>query len=666
MAEEVSHVPDLAKVGGVLAFNNIIRLASRTDDFLDWIRTERGVEDVDEYFEGYNYFLRVAINGLVFSITHNPSLGIIEDATFYRAGFKGLGIEEIPNTCEQTRLIKQIWLKTKALRKARDWNQLKKSLVGVEEISDPIARIFRYYCVGTAKERYDLLNDHTVFTLHNYFNDTGRGRPLGSFVTYYIDLPKMDIFLARAYQGYVLTLEFVWRSLIGPEAFLNTSLKDLHLAYELFGNETEDDRIDPFGADFKAIEPDDDLDQRVEAKMIELGLNPKKHHRPGVHLSEEDREKLVSWLALDNFYTSSWAELKQLELGRERGDPFDEGGLKARRTCTKVLRSMIPSDLPEPEYLTRTDPQSVQKQLDLHFLWGSVSVLGSHMAMVFSGVPAFVTLLLGSVDLRRSAENEEPILARTFKHPVDVEKNHNEYSFAIYVEAYGTISDYSGWLVFLDSAGDYSGFAGGLYQMAKENIDHLKEMGALEHDEVTISLEKFEGYLKNHHIGFEGGNSEMLINRQRRVISDAQGKLFERLVYESLLDSGYQKCIVDVSMDSEQIDCIGESETSIDVYECKLDIHMDYNEVIRQVLRKRDTVQRLRPGLKVNPHLVVYRGVAAKRRSAIESNGIRLHDDFRSEIETMRIFDAGRDLLIGVLDYGPGYYADETSRQHPS
>lgn len=665
MSGEVHPIPEVIQVGDILAFNNIIRLASRTDDFLDWIRAERGVDDVDECFEGYNYFLRVAINGLIFSITHNPSLGILEDTTLYRAGFKGLGIEEIPNTCEQTRLIKHIWLKTKALRKARDWDQLKKGLVGVEDFSDPIARIFRYYCVGTAKERNDSLHGHAVFVLHNYFNDTSRGRPLGSFVTYLIELPKMELYLARAYHGYVMALEFVWRSLIGSEAFLKTSLKDLHRAYELFGQETEDDSVGLFGVDFNTIWPDNELDPIVEAKMMELGLNPNKRHQPGERLSKEDREKLVSWFALDNFYSPSWAELNQLGLGRGRGDPFDEEGLKARRTCTKVLRSMITSDLPEPEYLTRADPKSIQKQLDRHFLWGSVSVLDSHMAMVFSGVPAFVTLMLGSVELRRNAGNEEPILVRTFKHPVDVEKSHNEYSFAIYVEAYGTISDYSGWLVFLDSAGDYSGFAGGLYQMAKGNIDSLKDIGALEHDEVTIGLEEFEGYLKNHHVGFEGGNIERVVNRQRKVISDAQGKLFERLVYESLLDSGYQKCIVDVSMDSEQIDCIGESVTSIDVYECKLDIHMDYNDVIRQVLRKRDTVQRLRPGLKVIPHLVVYHGVADNRRTAIESNGIRLHDDFRSEIETMRIFDAGRDQLIGVLDYGTGFYADEAPEKSP-
>ena len=121
-----------------------------------------------------------------------------------------------------------------------------------------------------------------------------------------------------------------------------------------------------------------------------------------------------------------------------------------------------------------------------------------------------------------------------------------------------------------------------------------------------MSREAFEKYLKMHHVGFAGGTSEKVINQQKCVIADAQGKLFELLVYESLLVGRYRDCSVDVSIDSEQIDCIGETENSIDVYKCKVDVHMDYNEVIRQLLRKRDTVQRLRPELKVVPHLVVY------------------------------------------------------------
>ena len=50
--------------------------------------------------------------------------------------------------------------------------------------------------------------------------------------------------------------------------------------------------------------------------------------------------------------------------------------------------------------------------------------------------------------------------------------------------------------------------------------------------------------------------------------------------------------------------------------------------------------------------------MATKRRSVIENRGIRLRDNFRNEIETMRIFKAGRDQLIRVLDYSLGYDAE--------
>jgi DNA-directed RNA polymerase subunit RPC12/RpoP len=115
------------------------------------------------------------------------------------------------------------------------------------------------------------------------------------------------------------------------------------------------------------------------------------------------------------------------------------------------------------EYLTKNDDKSLKKQLSMAMLWYDVNVLDTPLT-VFNGVPAFTSTLLGSIELAKGFQDDEPVKAIIFKHPAGME-NYFDYSFGIFIQAYTSmgLSDYSGWLVFFDCATDYSGFGGSLF-----------------------------------------------------------------------------------------------------------------------------------------------------------------------------------------------------------
>ena len=101
--------------------------------------------------------------------------------------------------------------------------------------------------------------------------------------------------------------------------------------------------------------------------------------------------------------------------------------------------------MPAPEPLL-----SNKEMLQQILLWYPVQSLSHAGSYVFNGVPAFILTLVGSVEQKRIFDVEGQTLVIRFAHPQrDIKwKKANNYSYALLVEAYGTLADYSGWLLF--------------------------------------------------------------------------------------------------------------------------------------------------------------------------------------------------------------------------
>ncbi len=171
--------------------------------------------------------------------------------------------------------------------------------------------------------------------------------------------------------------------------------------------------------------------------------------------------------------------------------------------------------------------------------------------LIFNGVATFTSLLVGAVRLKEALRKNEKTYVVRFVH--QVAENQHDYSYAILVEAFGTLSDYSGWLVFYDCCGDYSGFSGSEHQFAegilsrfsthievvnlridkKDLLDYLKVFGATlgdtyEHTEIKIPT---DGDAKTQKQLLESLSTAPIINRQQSQIAAFRGYMLELLAY---------------------------------------------------------------------------------------------------------------------------------------
>jgi hypothetical protein len=194
---------------------------------------------------------------------------------------------------------------------------------------------------------------------------------------------------------------------------------------------------------------------------------------------------------------------------------------------------------------------SKEEDLQQELFWYPIQAMTGQY--IFNGVATFASLLMGSVKLKKAFGNDEKTFVVRFVHPVNERKN--DYSYAILVEAFGTIGDYSGWLVFYDCCGDYSGFAGGEYSFAESIIKQYMEMNSIEVTDYKISSKDFLDYLrvfsadisdtyehseikipidgevKKHKQMLKTLSSSTIIARQKSTIETYKGFLLELLAY---------------------------------------------------------------------------------------------------------------------------------------
>lgn len=94
----------------------------------------------------------------------------------------------------------------------------------------------------------------------------------------------------------------------------------------------------------------------------------------------------------------------------------------------------------------------------MFFLWYFVDVLDAKKMYSFNGHATFIKMLIGSIEVNRLNKNSDKLFVRRIKHPLS--ENKNDYSYALHSPAYGTLSDGSGWILFLDCCNDFSGSGG--------------------------------------------------------------------------------------------------------------------------------------------------------------------------------------------------------------
>lgn len=548
------------KTDNIFGTLNCIEIISNIDNFKKWLKKEHKIDNFDNIFEGYKFFLESAIRTFLDTIIYDSSLDIKEDFVFYRARFDGVELSKIPNTCEKTIFIKNINDKLKLIKKAKSYDELKSAISDFKNnVSQIFTRIFDENVTFNSAlkcSKEDALRYITMFYTHIFLNDTA---------------PRL---------GEVLMQE------------VNNRLPEGHNRIKTAGSPVEDHypNIIPPGYWKPLGYWVSVLNNRIRPEQQKMCFDGYKYSLQYVWYSligEKDNSSSIKNLHkakdLDSYFEMTRREIIE-PIGRKL--KVDFGFSKIFFLKRKVSKNKFGNLLSKPK-----EPQLNEKEkLDYCLLWYKIEILDSLGGHIFNGVPAFISLLLGTAELkRRFAENEKVYVCK-FIHP-NRSVNGNDFSYGVLIQAFGNIgiTDYSGWILFFDCCGDYSGFAGFEHAMAEEFIEEYRKRGMIEIREMTIDKNKLKEYISDKIISgkreeiLQKLDEETTRRQERNIVSEARGLVLELITYYTLSKSLGDLVEWNVEVNRDQLDVLLETKDDFMLIECKCDANTTFFDIDKEI-----------------------------------------------------------------------------------
>ena len=665
MGEGGGEMNDHLSADKVLSFINIFKINSNLNGFQEWMKEYHKINDESEIFEGYKFFLDVCIRGFINSVIYESSFNLEEDFTFFRARFVGIELDDIPNTCEKTIFIKNVWNLTKKMRKAKQWEDLNEAVKIVNELVTVYDVLLdNNICHSADFNKNDALKIVTIFYTHIFLNDTSEGIPHVYLLTPILKSTVSEKYLEKVYHGYVYALQYLWFVLLGKTKFEETSLKKMHMAHTIYSNDVEEQIKSMMGMPVSDEEIIDDfITKNVDKAYFGKSGQYESESLSIEELSEKDINKLEkekkqtsylkNWFALDRFFAIINDEIIVSIEDQIKFDIRFDPLLKVTHKFNKNLFSKFLSteELENPIYLEPTnDNRLMEKNMDYLFYWYKINVLDTQELTLFNGVPSFIATLIGNVELNKIFGHEETVFVLRFKHPTEDAQVY-DYSYGIFIPTFGTtgLTDYSGWLIFYDCTNDSDSL---LYTQAEMIINNFVEESKIEIKTQIVDKKYFKEYLSDKSISsvFDkikirtpyGVHTELSISEIQKqmniLIADAKGKLFEYVFHHWLLEDNstkYCKIKCDHHENKEQIDVYAELENEVHIFECKVNLHGNkINETVIQINRKVKALQLCKK--KIVPWLIVFSQISDASKKRFEDEGVKVFDNFKNEIRSWK------------------------------
>lgn len=513
---------------------NCIKIISNVDKFKNWLKTEHKINNVDDIFEGYQFFLELTIRSFLYKIIYNASSSIKEDFVFYRARFVGVELNKIPNTCEKTILIKNINKRLRLIKKAKNYEEIKGAIDQLKnDVLDVFDKIYEENVASSPKLNISkdtaliyIAMNHVLIFLNDFLIDLSESIPRGYWVSVLNNKINPEQ-LKRSFKGYKYSLQFVWLSLLG-EKYYSSSVKNLH--------KTKDWRI---------------LDSYFEIIMKEVIAPLEKKLK--IHLGSPD----ILYLK-ENISSDAFKDLLKLE-----------------------------------------EPQLNEKErVDYTLLWYPIEFRDSQESHIFDGVPAFISLLAGTAEIKRKFAKGEKACVCKFVHPTK-NSDKNSFTYGVLIEIFGSILDASGWILFFDCCND--GFAYPEHAMAEEFIEAYTKEDLIEVRELVIDRDKLKEYIVDK-ITSEENRKKVEYNleektertKEKEIVNEARGLVLELITYYTLSKKKiYGKVDWNVTKNGDQLDIIRETTDDFTLIECKRDpnnMDLDYeSEKLKNKLDNYDT-----------------------------------------------------------------------------
>ena len=448
------------------SFLNILKIVSNTDGFRVWLNGFHHLENDDDVFIGYQYFIDVILNHIIESIERNYSFDIESDYTLDRAEFVGVYIDDIPITCEKTVLLKNIWDFYRTIRDCSNWNELKLEIEKKNNVVIPVFDEIFSCAIESSSEipKNTVLCGKTLYYTSIFLNDTRRGRPHiypGTILDSFLTQDNFD----KVFIGYLYTLQYLWSNLLNEIDFVETPVSKLHEA--------------------------------IEFSKLNEEIPKQKFNFFSYQIDFAEKKVWDEWQELNHFFTPIHDEI----IKKKMPDSIHDSNLELSENFDKALLMplMRLSKVSEPDYLIIQDSfESWTKMLDSFFFWHDMDILDTNKIHVFNGAFAFISLLVGEVEKCRIFDDPSPIWIVRIKHPGDIDQN--ELSYGILLQSGGLFTDTSGWLLFINCGNDYSGSGRSLREQVEEFISKYEIEGNIIVKEISVSSDVFIRYLRQKDI----------------------------------------------------------------------------------------------------------------------------------------------------------------------
>lgn len=368
----------------IFAFLEILKILSRTEDFQNWLLTHHKIDDQQELLEGYKYILTVSLMYFINELISFDPFSLKDDEKLVRANFLGKFIDDIPNSCEKTIVLKNIWKQSQRIRKAKSFEKIR------NEKPWEILNIYETLREHNLKGNKEISKEESISSVAQFYAylmliDTSFGMPRATRWASIFEPSENMKYLDSVFNGYRYGLEYLWFCLLGQSKFQESCLKDIHRSDKVhFDNAKKT-------VDIKLGEENSEVETFSESEEEQI----RREEWDRVH---------KKWYTIDQFFAKVRSDIihpLEKKIGRIGG--FGEGFLKLEGFDKNLFDDLIVSKTDDATYMTKTDDESMKKRIESELLWYPVSVLNSAKTFTFNGAFSFVAMLRGLVNIVRRA-----------------------------------------------------------------------------------------------------------------------------------------------------------------------------------------------------------------------------------------------------------------------
>lgn len=450
----------------ILPSISTLTILGNVDAFISWMKKVHPSQNVDDMFKGYQFSLECCLNSFIDGICGDEKLEIESDFLFTSALSELIPLHQIKSSCEKTIFLKNVKPIVKSIIRAKTFSEIKEKMMRFnetiswrfEEVIKTNIHFSKYDEIGDSLAEKFWLIDYAHTFLVQINNDGPVANESHPFNTDWKSRERLEMWL----EGYKYAIQFLWFQLLGSDQFNDTRLSRMHEAdtwreYKYIEKEKSNDKLIDFLNQEFNLEEQTCFDSYFY--WIQKEITGPFENRYGVSSS-----------SIDNYFV------------------FDSIVYDKQ----KLFKDLFNMDSSVHENPTLNPSDQIEELL----YWYPIEVIDARESQMHQGIPAFNTMLAGTVTLFKIEKSSfDKVIVSKFTHPHSDDLSKNDYSYGVLVDSKSTAGHYlSGWIIYQDACGDYSGFSGSEHRSAEALIGKYSREGKIELREMTISLEEFSRF----------------------------------------------------------------------------------------------------------------------------------------------------------------------------